>query len=889
MEVVETNAIINHDFSEGLLSWHPNSCNGFLSDGSDYAEEIKAESGSQFAVVSNRTQCWQGLEQDITLRLLPHVTYNILAFVRIWGSSQETADVLATLRLENPNSTPTFVTVGRVTASRKRWEKLEGTFSLKSLPYRAVFYLEGPLPGLDLLIDRVHIWSATIVKGEVNRSLADGHDDIIQNPLFEDGLNHWTGRACNIVLHDVAKGEVLPSGGQHFASATGRTQGWHGIQQDITGRLERKSAYEVSAMVRISSNLASAEVLATIWIQTNDLREQYITMGKVQASSKEWVQLQGKFLLNPEAAKAIAYLEGPPAGVDILVSSFLMCPATKPSPSSAPTIENPAFGLNILENSDLFDGLRGWYPLGSCSLTIATGSPHTLPPAAQESLGWQQSLSGNYILVTNRKQTWEGPAQTLTEKLKLFLTYQVSAWVRLGSGGSGAQKVNVALGVDNKWVNGGQVEADAQLWREVAGSFRLETKPSNVMVYVQGPSPGVDLMVAGLQIFPVDPKARFEHLKKQTEKVRMRDVVLKISGGPMLNRLCGFSVKVKQTYNSFPLGSCINRNSLDNEDYVAFFVKNFNWAVFQNELKWYWTESQKGNYNYRDSDELLQFCKCHGIQTRGHCIFWEDINAVQQWVKELNQNDLRAAIQKRISDLLSRYRGKFQHYDVNNEMLHGSFYQDRLGKDIWSSMFKMAHQLDLFATLFVNDYNVEDGSDDRSTPEKYVNQIVDLQERGAPVGGIGIQGHITYPAGSIVHTALNAMSILGLPIWFTEMDVYSTNEFVRADDLEVMLREAFAHPAVEGIMLWGFWELISREQGHLVDWDGTLNEAGKRFISLKKEWTTNIKGHTDHEGQFKFRGFHGTYEVEVSVHSREIRQTFTVDKGDSPIVVEICL
>lgn len=889
MEVVDTNAIINHDFSEGLLSWHPNSCNGFLSDGSDYAEEIKAESGSQFAVVSNRTQCWQGLEQDITLRLLPHVTYNVLAFVRIWGSSQETADVLATLRLENPNSTPTFVGVGRVTASRKRWEKLEGTFSLKSLPYRAVFYLEGPLPGLDLLIDRVHIWSATIVKGEVNRSLADGHDDIIQNALFEDGLNHWTGRACNIVLHDVAKGEVLPSGGQHFASATGRTQGWHGIQQDITGRLKRKSAYEVSAMVRISSNLASAEVLATIWIQTNDLREQYITMGKVQASSNEWVQLQGKFLLNPEAAKAIAFLEGPPAGIDILVSSFLMCPATKPSPSSAPTIENPAFGLNILENSNLFDGLRGWYPLGSCSLTIATGSPHTLPPAAQESLGWQQSLSGNYILVTNRKQTWEGPAQTLTEKLKLFLTYQVSAWVRLGSGGSGAQKVNVALSVDNKWVNGGQVEADAHLWREVAGSFRLETKPSNVMVYVQGPSPGVDLMVAGLQIFPVDPKARFEHLKKQTEKLRMRDVILKISGGPMLNRLCGFSVKVKQTYNSFPLGSCINRSSLDNEDYVAFFVKNFNWAVFQNELKWYWTESQKGNYNYRDSDELLQFCKCHGIQTRGHCIFWEDINTVQQWVKELNQNDLRAAIQKRISDLLSRYRGKFQHYDVNNEMLHGSFYQDRLGKVIWAYMFKMAHQLDPFATLFVNDYNVEDGSDDRSTPEKYINQIVDLQERGAPVGGIGIQGHITYPAGSIVHTALNTMSILGLPIWFTEMDVYSTNEFVRADDLEVMLREAFAHPAVEGIMFWGFWELVSREQGHLVDWDGTLNEAGKRFISLKKEWTTNIKGHTDHEGQFKFRGFHGTYEVEVSVHSREIRQTFTVDKGDSPIVVEIYL
>lgn len=94
---------------------------------------------------------------------------------------------------------------------------------------------------------------------------------------------------------------------------------------------------------------------------------------RVQTSSKEWVQLQGKFLLNPKPAKAIAYLEGQPAGIDILVSSFLMRPATMSSPSPTPTIENPSFGLNILENNNLFDGLRGRYPLGSCSLNIGTG------------------------------------------------------------------------------------------------------------------------------------------------------------------------------------------------------------------------------------------------------------------------------------------------------------------------------------------------------------------------------------------------------------------------------------------------------------------------------------------------------------------------------------
>ena len=69
------------------------------------------------------------------------------------------------------------------------------------------------------------------------------------------------------------------------------------------------------------------------------------------------------------------------------------------------------------------------------------------------------------------------------------------------------------------------------------------------------------------------------------------------------------------------------------------------------------------------------------------------------------------------------------------------------------------------------------------------------------MGGIGIQGHIDSPVGPVVSSALDKLGTLGLPIWFMELDVSSTNEFVRADGLEVMLHEAFAHPGVEGISL----------------------------------------------------------------------------------------
>ncbi|KAJ8771367.1 hypothetical protein K2173_026544 [Erythroxylum novogranatense] len=538
--------------------------------------------------------------------------------------------------------------------------------------------------------------------------------------------------------------------------------------------------------------------------------------------------------------------------------------------------------MNIIENSNFQDGTNEWFLLGNCTVSVEVGSPHILPRMARDSLGSYKSLSGLYILVANRSDSWMGPAQIITDKLKPYMTYQVSAWVRTGPGAISPQTINVAFSVDGQWMNGGEVECIDDKWNEIGGSFRIEKQPSNVMVYVQGPAAGVDLMVSGLQVFPVDRRARFKYLKNQTDKIRKRDVILRLGTSDVV----GNSIKITQLQNSFPLGSCITRTSLDNDEFVKFLV-NFNWVVFENEMKWSWTEPQQGKSNYKNADEMLEFCNSHNLQVRGHCIFWDMEYAIQQWVRSLNRTDLMAAVQNRITELLTRYKGKMRHYDVNNEMLHGTFYEDRLGNDIGANMFKAAHRLDTTATLFVNDYHIEDGSDIRSTPEKYIEQVVGLQAKGAQVGGIGIQAHIDAPIGAIVGSALDKLATLGLPVWFTELDVSSSNEYIRADDLEVMLREAFAHPAVEGVILWGFWELyMSRKNAHLVNANGNINAAGKRFLALRKEWLSNTDGRINEQGEFRFRGIHGTYNVEiVSSSGKLINKTLVVDPGESPLVV----
>ncbi|KAH7664999.1 Carbohydrate-binding CenC-like protein [Dioscorea alata] len=261
------NIISNHDFSRGLDTWHPNSCHAYVaSRDSGLLKGITANSGGCYAVVTRRTQIWQGLEQDITGKVSVCSTYTVSAFVRVCGNLQQSTRVQATLKLEHADSPTSYLSVGSASVSEECWVKLEGSFSLPNLPKRVVFYLEGPPPGVDLLIDSVIVSSSSMTQIEdvKERCASEEDEGILKNPHFESGLNHWSGRGCKLVLHDsLEHRQVLPLNGNFFVSATYRSQTWNGIQQDITGKVKRKVAYEVTAVVRVYG-AANADVHATL-------------------------------------------------------------------------------------------------------------------------------------------------------------------------------------------------------------------------------------------------------------------------------------------------------------------------------------------------------------------------------------------------------------------------------------------------------------------------------------------------------------------------------------------------------------------------------------------------------------------------------------------------
>jgi GH35 family endo-1,4-beta-xylanase len=364
---------------------------------------------------------------------------------------------------------------------------------------------------------------------------------------------------------------------------------------------------------------------------------------------------------------------------------------------------------------------------------------------------------------------------------------------------------------------------------------------------------------------PTVPLTGIPWIDKSNEKIneiRKRNVQIKIVDSN--NRpIDGAYVEVTQTKHAFAFGVAITRKAMYEPNYSKFIKDYFNWAVFENESKWYSNEPNMGMVNYADADYLYEFCKSNGIKVRGHSIFWEAEEWQPLWVRGLDPFALRLAVDNRLNSAVSHFKGKFAHWDVNNEMIHGNFFKSRLGDSIWPYMFNKAREIDPDAKYFVNN-NITTLKE----ADDCIAQVNWLRSQGVRIDGVGVHGHFGETVDrNLLQGILDKLSTLNLPIWITEYDSFTADEYKRADNLENLYRTAFSHPSVEGIIMWGFWERVHwrGREAAIVNDDWTLNEAGRRFVSLMDEWKTKANGKTDGSGSFGFRGFYGTYRVTVTI------------------------
>jgi GH35 family endo-1,4-beta-xylanase len=396
----------------------------------------------------------------------------------------------------------------------------------------------------------------------------------------------------------------------------------------------------------------------------------------------------------------------------------------------------------------------------------------------------------------------------------------------------------------------------------------------------------VAVLLFQIPFFPVI-NAQYPGINESIEKYRKGEIIVKAKQGDQVN--------VEQLRHEFWFGCAISNNIAggswsDNDlrQYKEKFLQNFNSAVTENAVKWGNMERRKGEVNYSVVDAILKWTEENHIPLRGHNLFWGIPQFVQPWVKELDDNELRQTLQNRAETITSRYKGRFAEYDLNNEMIHGNYYEDRLGPDITKLMAQWAHNGDPGAKLFLNDYDILTGN----RLADYMAQIRKLLKQGVPIAGIGVQGHLhaeTFDRTQLKN-ALDSLAIFKLPIRITEFNMPGQRSKYYKDKITVMTpqeeelkakeivdyyRICFSHPAVEGILMWGFWEganWIPVSSLYKRDWSPTpAAEAYQNLIF--KDWWTRVSGTAGKDGVFSIPAFFGKYRVTVNGISKEIDLT----------------
>ncbi len=392
-----------------------------------------------------------------------------------------------------------------------------------------------------------------------------------------------------------------------------------------------------------------------------------------------------------------------------------------------------------------------------------------------------------------------------------------------------------------------------------------------------------------------ETNAQVNSLNDSIAKYRKGELIVKAKRGS--------KVTVEQKSHEFWFG-CAIPNSLaggmspDNlKQFKKKFLENFNSAVTENALKWMIMEPRKDQENYTVIDSILSWTEKNNIPLRGHNLFWGIFKSpntgqqyVQQWVTELNDNELRQRIQERAEKMTKRYKGRFAEYDLNNEMIHGNYYEERLGPEITKIMAQWALKGDSEAKLFVNDYDVliTDSPLGIGLPE-YMAHIRKLLKQGIPIAGIGVQGHShleTFDR-QVLRNALDSLAVFKLPIRITEfnmpgmrsgykqLQLTPEQEESKAKEIVDYYKICFAHPAVQGILMWGFWEganWIPSSSMYKRDWSPTPSAEAYHNL-IFKEWWTNDSGLTGKKGEFSTKAFFGKYKVTVNGISKEIDLT----------------
>lgn len=380
---------------------------------------------------------------------------------------------------------------------------------------------------------------------------------------------------------------------------------------------------------------------------------------------------------------------------------------------------------------------------------------------------------------------------------------------------------------------------------------------------------------------------------EQIEILRKRDAVIMVGDGT--TPLPGVEVTLEQIRSHFGFGASVSKKEIaeQGEAYWNAFLKYFEWATPENEMKWNVIDETDDFQFWGEADSIVKWCRERNIKVRGHNLFWnERLEFQPQWALDLPPEQFKQAMHDRITSAMTHFNGKVDHWDIINEIIHmqNAVIPDTqlLAKlsgdlDVYPWILKEARKIDTTAKFCVNEYFIITPGDSHFM--QYVDKIQEFLDAGAPIDIVGVEGHMyggLYPEDYKAKLDYIGYS-LEMPIWLTEVDFTVPPEEDRADRIEEFMRIAFSHPFVEGVILWVWWDGRKWKEtlnSVCVDSNFVETDFGERYRTLRDMWKTNVTLTTDAEGKVSFRGFHGKYRVTVNSDAVSMPETIYLEPGE---------
>lgn len=233
--------------------------------------------------------------------------------------------------------------------------------------------------------------------------------------------------------------------------------------------------------------------------------------------------------------------------------------------------------------------------------------------------------------------------------------------------------------------------------------------------------------------------------------------------------------------DAFRIGIAVSNQTLDRQTPAdeALIAREFNSVTAENAMKWGVIRPDGVNWQWQRADRLVDFAAAHDMHVLGHTLVWHSqvpasiFNGADG--TRVNREALLGRMQEHIETLVGRYKGRVHTWDVVNEAIdegngwRRSPWLQIIGEDFMEQAFRRAHAVDPAARLLYNDYNMHNPA----KREFLVKVLRDYLDRGVPIHGIGLQGHLglAYPDMEEWERSIATYAGMGLEVHVTELDV----------------------------------------------------------------------------------------------------------------------